>query len=178
MSRPPQYHPPYQQRAANYAGAQHQPPPGQPRQPRHYPQYAPQPGQPNQPGPHGQTPTGGTDRRKGWKGPLLALAIGVGVLFALTVVVALTLSLWNLAFANNKELDVNKAQAGVRQILTDPVNGYGAKNVTGVKCNNGHNPIANKGDSFTCEVNINGTRRHVTVVFADDNGTYEVDRPK
>jgi len=35
-----------------------------------------------------------------------------------------------------------------------------------------------KGDSFTCGVNVDGTKRHVTAVIQDDNGTYELDRPK
>jgi Domain of unknown function (DUF4333) len=75
-------------------------------------------------------------------------------------------------------LDVNKAQAGVQQILTDETNGYGAKNVQGVKCNNGQNPTVKKGGTFNCEVSIDGTQRQVTVTFQDDNGTYEVGRPK
>ena len=35
-----------------------------------------------------------------------------------------------------------------------------------------------KGDTFTCEVSIDGTKRQVTVTFQDDKGTYEVGRPK
>jgi len=27
-------------------------------------------------------------------------------------------------------------------------------------------------------VNVDGTKRHVTAVIQDDNGTYELDRPK
>ena len=89
---------------------------------------------------------------------------------------------WKLSsfknFLNHNTLDVNKAQTGVQQILTDPIKGYGTKNVTDIKCNNGQNPLARMGDSFTCEVKVDGAQRHVTVVFADDDGTYEVDRPK
>ena len=76
------------------------------------------------------------------------------------------------------KLDVDKAQQGVQQILTDEANGYGAKNVKDVKCNNGQNPTVKKGDTFTCEVSIDGTKRQVTVTFQDDKGTYEVGRPK
>jgi Domain of unknown function (DUF4333) len=79
---------------------------------------------------------------------------------------------------SNTQLDVIKAQAGVQQILTDPVNGYGLQNVSDVKCNNGDNPSAGKGDSFTCQVKVNGAKRNVNVVVVDDNGTYEIDRPK
>ena len=76
------------------------------------------------------------------------------------------------------ELDVNAAQTGVAQILSDDANGYGAKNVQDVKCNDGKNPEVKKGANFTCDVSIDGTKRQVTVTFQDDNGTYEVGRPK
>ena len=67
---------------------------------------------------------------------------------------------------------------GVQQILTDETNGYGAKNVKDVKCNNGQNPTVKKGSSFDCDVSIDGTKRQVTVTFQDNKGTYEVGRPK
>ena len=60
----------------------------------------------------------------------------------------------------------------------DEANGYGAKNVKDVKCNDGQSPTVKKGDTFNCEVSIDGTKRQVTVTFQDDNGTYEVGRPK
>ena len=85
---------------------------------------------------------------------------------------------YNPGFFVTTKLDVNKAQQGVQQILTDESNGYGAKNVKDVKCNNGANPTVKKGDNFTCEVSIDGTKRQVTVTFQDDKGTYEVGRPK
>jgi hypothetical protein len=92
--------------------------------------------------------------------------------------VAVVLGLWKLGFFNSKELDVSKVDAGVQRILTDPIDGYDANNVTAVNCNNSRNPSADKGDNFTCEVTINGLKRHVNVVVQDDNGTYEVDRPR
>ena len=82
------------------------------------------------------------------------------------------------SFLNGKVLDVKTAQAGVQQILTDPTNGYGMENISNIRCNNGKNPTAKKGASFTCEVNVDGKIRKVKVVFSDDNGTYEVDRPR
>ena len=60
----------------------------------------------------------------------------------------------------------------------DEANGYGAKNVKDVKCNGGPSPTVKKGDTFNCEVSIDGTKRQVTVTFQDDKGTYEVGRPK
>lgn len=80
--------------------------------------------------------------------------------------------------AGGKVLDVDKVQDGVLQTLTDPAGGYGANTVSGVSCNNGRNPRADKRTTFTCDVVINGAERHVTVVVSDDNGTYEVDRPR
>ena len=70
-----------------------------------------------------------------------------------------------------------QVQVGVLQTLSDPAGGYGANTVTDVTCNNGHNPSANKGTTFTCEATVNGAQRHVTVVVSDDNGTYEIDAP-
>ena len=88
------------------------------------------------------------------------------------------LVLWKPGFFVTTTLDVTKAQQGVTQILTDESNGYGAKNVKDVRCNNGENPTVKKGDTFNCEVSIDGTKRQVTVTFQDDKGTYELGRPK
>ena len=74
--------------------------------------------------------------------------------------------------------DINKAQAGVQQILSDETNGYGAKNVQNVKCNSGTDPVVKKGGSFDCSVSIDGAQKKVTVTFQDDKGTYEVGRPQ
>ena len=68
-------------------------------------------------------------------------------------------------------------QPNVVFVLTDETNGYGAKNVNDVKCNNGVSPTVKKGDTFNCEVSIDGTKRQVTVTFQDDKGTYEDGRP-
>ncbi|MEO6792368.1 MAG: DUF4333 domain-containing protein [Mycobacterium sp.] len=76
------------------------------------------------------------------------------------------------------ELDVTAAQEGVRQVLTDPINGYGRDNVTDVRCNNGVNPTVRKGRTFTCAVTVDGAQRQVLAEFSDDAGTYAVDRPR
>ena len=168
---PPSPPPPQPQYPPGYP-VQWPPPQGQ------YPQYAWQPAPYSTPGPSGQPP-GGPQRRKHtgrW------LSIAGTVLVVLVAAALVVLGPWKLSsfknLLNHNTLDVNKAQTAVQQILTDPIKGYGAKNVTDVKCNNGQNPHARMGDSFTCEVKVDGAQRHVTVVFADDNGTYEVDRPK
>jgi len=94
------------------------------------------------------------------------------------VIAFLILGFWLPGFFVTTKLDVNKAQEGVQQILSDEANGYGAKNVQDVKCNGGENPKVQKNSTFTCEVSIDGTKRQVTVTFQDDEGTYEVGRPK
>jgi hypothetical protein len=66
----------------------------------------------------------------------------------------------------------------VVQVLTDPVNGYGAEGVSNVRCNGGRNPEAEKGHTFTCQAIVNGKQRELTAVIVDDDGTYEVDWPR
>jgi len=77
-----------------------------------------------------------------------------------------------------KRLDIDAAEAGVAQILSDPIYGYGANDVEDVSCNNGDNPVIREGEGFTCRVMINGVVRDVRVVFRDSQGTYEVDGPR
>jgi hypothetical protein len=100
------------------------------------------------------------------------------VLLGAVVALALVLGLWRFGAFNRQVLDVNKAQEAVKRVITDPTAGYGVDNVTDINCNNGDNPSAKKGDTFTCQVTVDGKKRHVTAVFIDDNGTYEVDRPR
>ncbi|QEN14487.1 DUF4333 domain-containing protein [Mycolicibacterium sp. ELW1] len=147
--------------------------PGQyPQQPGQYPQ---QPGDPNQPGQYAAYPQPGDEGAKKSSAVLFTV---IGVLAAIVVAVVLVLGFWKPGFFVTTKLDIGKAQQGVQNILTDETNGYGAKNVKDVKCNNGQNPTVKKGDTFTCEVSIDGTKRQVTVTFQDDKGTYEVGRPK
>ncbi|MBS4730456.1 DUF4333 domain-containing protein [Mycobacterium sp. SM1] len=197
---PPEYQP-YQQPSAPfyppppYQQQYPQPTPGYPRQepyaapPGQYPpqpgpytaapgQYPPQPGQygqtgqyPPQPGQYGQPPA--PSRRS-----VVVIGTVVGVFAAVVLAVVLVLGFWAPGFFVTTKLDISKAQAGVQQILSDETNGYGAKNVKDVKCNNGQDPIVKKGATFDCEVSIDGTIRHVTVTFQDNKGTYEVGRPK
>ena len=104
-------------------------------------------------------------------------AVG-GVIAVLLIAVVLVLGFWQPGFFVTTKLDINKANAGVQQILTDETNGYGAKNVKDVKCNKGADPVVKKGGTFDCDVSIDGASKHVTVTFQDDKGTYEVGRPQ
>jgi hypothetical protein len=145
-----------------------------------YPQYGQPPGQyGQQPGQYGQYPQyGSTETPEGSKRSLALVGGIIGLVAALVVAVVAVLGFWKPGFFVTTKLDVGAAQSGVQQILTDESNGYGAKNVKDVKCNNGDSPTVKKGETFDCEVSIDGTKRQVTVTFQDNNGTYEVGRPK
>jgi Domain of unknown function (DUF4333) len=121
---------------------------------------------------YAQQPAAQPKRSTRWL--LIAGGVLAGAIVAAVVVVGL------LAFGEfgGQVLNVSKAQAAVKQVITDPIAGYGIDNVTDVKCNNGKNPTAKKGDSFTCEVTVDGKKHQVRALFIDDNGTYEVDRPR
>jgi hypothetical protein len=106
------------------------------------------------------------------------LLIGAGSLAILIEAAVLHSGVSKLGITGGTVLDVTKVQTGVLQTLSDPASGYGANTVTDVSCNNGHNPSADKGTTFTCDVTVNGAQRHVTVVVSDDNGTYEIDGPR
>jgi hypothetical protein len=151
---------PYQGAPGTYPGAPGAPTPAEFRfdQPRMYGT-----------GPQGYSPPG--RRRSRW--PLLLAGVVVVVLAAVAVT-----GFWVPGFFKSSELDVNQAQAGVKQILTDPNVGYGAANVTDVRCNNGANPTISAGATFTCDATINGAKHQVTVTFQDDAGTYGVGRPR
>ena len=58
----------------------------------------------------------------------------------MVIVVVAVLGFWKPGFFVTTKLDVNAAQTGVPQILSDEANGYGAKNVKDVNCNNGARP--------------------------------------
>ncbi|WP_396918041.1 DUF4333 domain-containing protein [Mycolicibacterium sp.] len=139
-------------------------------------QFGQQPGQFGQPGQYGQyTPPGGEDGSKKSLAMIGIVAIGAAALVVIAVAIT---AFWLPGWAVTTVLDINKAQSGVENILKDDTNGYGNKNVSGVKCNNGENPEVKKGSTFDCDVSIDGTKRKVTVTFQDDKGTYEVGRPK
>jgi len=112
------------------------------------------------------------------QGPNKPLIVVAAVAF---VAVMVGVTLWYAGVftpGSGKVLDVRQAEAGVRQILSDPINGYGANNVETVKCNGGRDPVVEAGEGFSCQVVIDGAVRDVQVVFRDDAGTYEVDGPR
>jgi hypothetical protein len=111
------------------------------------------------------------------RGPIL-LWVGLACVVVVVAGAVLVAVLWRGGSMRGTELDVASAQAGVAEILSDPVNGYGANDVADVVCNNGDNPVIEAGRGFRCEVRVNGQQREVEVVFRDDSGTYAVDGPR
>jgi len=181
--RPPGYPPPQR------------PPTAPPQPPRH---YGPPPQAPTQHAPAApprreappsqppwqqapQAPAPASPPRAKQKDSQLATIAGAVVAVVLFGGLALVGGLWFSGYfggGSGTVLDVGRAEAGVQQILSDPINGYGANNVTDVECNGGKNPQVEAGKGFSCEVAINGAQRRVQVVFRDDAGTYEVDGPR
>jgi hypothetical protein len=98
---------------------------------------------------------------------------GVAGAAALVVAVGLVIS----GMSSSDTLDIQSAQEGVTQILTDKVNGYGFSDVGDVTCNDGQDPEVKQGTTFNCDVTIYSATRQVTVTFTDDKGTYEVGSP-
>ena len=180
---------PAEQQAAAQPTQYGQPLPYQAPQPPQYGQQYPstegyaQPGQYSVPpgAQYGEAPSAFGDAataEKGSKSSLAVLGAVIGVLAAIIVAVVLVMGFWKPGFFVTTKLDVNKAQQGVKDILTNQTTGYGVENVTDVKCNGGKNPTVKKNDTFTCDVSVDGTHKQVTVTFQDNNGTYEVGRPK
>jgi hypothetical protein len=176
--------PPQLQRSVYQQGLQYPPRP-QPRQvpyshhapyqqAMHYPLQYPAVANPYRPAaPYGPQAAGGGQSKRS-----TTLLLAGGAVVALVIAVVLGLGMAKLMSSNGNELDVHQAEAGVKQMLTDTGYGYGIDNVAAISCNNGANPQVEKGAGFTCDVVVDGARRRVAVVFVDDQGTYEVDRPR
>ncbi|MED5813435.1 DUF4333 domain-containing protein [Mycolicibacterium sp. 050232] len=148
------------------------PPPRQPspsQQPRHHARPAPPPSRAPQPPSHPKPTPQPYGRR---------LHIGAAIAVAAVAVIGVGLWVWSRSDVAGTRLDVRQAEAGVAQILSDPINGYGANRIVAVACNDGKNPVVRTGATFTCAVEINDTLRRVIVEFTDDNGTYAVDGPR
>lgn len=162
------------------------PPPGTPRR---RPSWTPPPGrQPSTPHPQYQRPVPSPHRQpqpaprtpspRGPKPSDRRLLIGAAAAVVALAVIGAGLWAWSRADGNSTRLDVHQAESGVAQILSDPINGYGANRVAAVACNNGKDPVVRAGATFTCAVEINDTLRRVNVEFTDNNGTYAVDGPR
>nr|WP_296767257.1 DUF4333 domain-containing protein [Rhodococcus sp. (in: high G+C Gram-positive bacteria)] len=144
---------------------------GQPQSP--YQGQSPYPGQPPYQGQPGQYPNNqwspgpeSTGAGKS-KTPLII----IGGLVAVIVVVLVVFGLVS-GFGGSK-LDGSAAESGVEEIVTGT---YGASDVSNVSCPDG--TAIEKGGSLECTLTVDGTDRRVTLTFTDDDGTYEVSRPR
>jgi len=169
----------HQQQYGGYPqGAGYQPAPGYPTVPSGAPAgYWPNPGHPQpqqsaaaEPAPGGFDFTPVTATRSGRRPVLL---IGAGVAVIAVAAVGIT-GFWRPGFFLTRQLNVSKVQEGVQHILTDPNTGYGLSGVSGVVCNDGHNPSGDQGTRFRCSLSVNGAKRSVEVTVVDDHGTYQV----
>lgn len=108
---------------------------------------------------------------------LVLLGVAIGLFIEVVAAVVWLVGFRTPGYFVTNRVDIHDVQAGVQQILTDTVTGYGATNVRDVTCNKGENPVAEKGASFSCTLTVHGVPRQVTVTFLDDDGTYQVGRP-
>ncbi|GFG49435.1 hypothetical protein MAGR_08760 [Mycolicibacterium agri] len=158
------------------------PPPRAPRPPADNPYRLAQPAAPSPPRKKQPSPTAKSHRAKPSprrrRGVQLPMLVAIGVVAISVGALGLWVGMSKLDVFTGKVLDVSKAEAGVQRILVDPVEGYGATSVSDVVCNGGDDPVVKKGATFTCDVVVDGRKRQVLVLFEDDDGTYEVDRPR
>lgn len=170
----------YHQQYGGYPqGAGYQPAPGYPPGPTGAPAgYSANPGypQPQQsaaaepaPGSFEFTPVIAT--RSGRRRPVWLIGAGVAVIAVAAVGIT---GFWKPGFFVTRQLNVSKVQEGVQHILTDPNTGYGLSGVSGVSCNDGHNPSGDQGTKFRCSLSVNGAQHSVEVSVVDDHGTYQV----
>ncbi|SNS20085.1 DUF4333 domain-containing protein [Rhodococcoides kyotonense] len=161
-----------------YPGGQQpygQAPQGQPQQYGQYPQQPYGQGQP--PGgqyPQGQYPQGGQQWSPGQQqsqggSSKTALFVILGLVAAILVIGGVLFA----TLGGNTTLDRAAAESGVEEIVTGT---YGSAGVTDVSCPDGQQ--VERGSSFDCTLNVDGISRTVTLTFTDDEGTYEVSRPR
>jgi len=106
-------------------------------------------------------------------------AARLGAAAAVLAAAALLITgLWKPGFLLRPTLDVERVQAGVTHVLSDPTDGYGIAGVTDTVCNNAANPTARPGSTFTCHTTIAGTAHNLTVTVQDRAGNYTVGLPQ
>jgi type II secretory pathway pseudopilin PulG len=102
-----------------------------------------------------------------------------GVLIAVIIVGAIAIVVISKSVNQDiKKVAVASVQTEVQQILGDRTTGYNSDDIKDVKCNNGQDPTAKKGQSFSCDVTVRGKPHQLTVTFLDSAGTYEVGLPQ
>jgi Domain of unknown function (DUF4333) len=147
-------------------------PPGQWAQPPK--QYGQPPGQVRQPSPPPVLPS--KPKSRGSKNKPFIIA---GALIAVIIVGAIAIVVISKTVNQDiKKIAVAGVQTEIPQILADRTTGYNSDDIKDVKCNNGQDPTAKKGQDFTCDVTVRGKPHKLTVTFVDGDGTYEVGLPQ
>lgn len=156
---PPQQAPPQQ-------APQGQQPQGQPY-PQQYGYGQPQPYYPS-PGGFGFPPEEPPrKKRKAW--PWVLGGVGLLVVLAVVAVLGFVSPGWFV----RSVFDASSVQKGVEQTLADS---YGINGVSRVSCPEGQS--VEPGNSFRCEVQVEGQSKSVTVTVKNAEGVYEVGHPK
>ena len=120
-------------------------------------QYPPQ----QYPHAHGEQPVG-----RGRSMRTMYIAAGV-------VVLAVVIGVLVFVFGRTTYLDRDAAESGVELIV---VGTYNAETVSGVTCPD--DMTVERGATFECSLEVDGAFRTVTLTMTDDEGTYEVSRPR
>jgi hypothetical protein len=107
-----------------------------------------------------------------------ALLIGGAVIAVLIVGVLAVVLISGGVSHDTKKIAVADVQTEAQQILVDRTTGYNSDDIKDIKCNNGQDPTAKKGQSFSCDVTVRGKPHQLKVTFVDDDGTYEVGLPQ
>lgn len=125
--------------------------------------------------PPAPVPSDQSEARKSTRRRILLTA---GIVLIVVEAVVIAVGLKHLQTRNTTVLDISRAQLVVAQVVTDPVDGYGAHSVSNVVCNQGRNPEVHQGAGFECIATVDGASRRIAVVFQDNSGTYAIDRPR
>ncbi|MFC7342721.1 DUF4333 domain-containing protein [Saccharopolyspora griseoalba] len=161
--QPPQAPPP-QQPAPQ---AQPQQPPQAPPQPQQQYGYGqPQPFYPS-PGGFGFQPEPPRKKRKAL--PWVLGGLGGLLVIAVVCVLGFITPGWFVSSV----FDAGSVQKGVEQTLKDS---YGIPGVSGVTCPDGQE--VEPGNSFQCQVRVDGQDKTVTITVKNAEGVYEVGHPK
>lgn len=107
------------------------------------------------------------------------LIIAVALIAAVIIVGAIAIVVISkTANRDTKKVAIAGVQTEVQQILADRTTGYNSDDISDVKCNNGQDATAKKGESISCDLLVRGKPHQLTVTFVDDAGTYEVGLPQ
>jgi hypothetical protein len=88
------------------------------------------------------------------------------------------LGFWRPGFFRNTTIDIQQVQEQTAGLLSDEVGGYGPGHIRQVVCNNGRNPTAANGATFTCQFTVDGVSRHLVATFEGNDGDFRLGIPQ